>query len=297
MFSIYDIIPITMSFEREQGLSLRLRALDRMLERTVSQILSPEDLWNLEKARQFLKRGSLLIIFNHPTVLDPRFIVSLVDRLRRDFTSQSPAAVLAAKKFAEGEMGKLGEIHTQIASAHSVGVMYVEQVSRLKSLKAEELKEARADNLTTLRGAYEFLEISEPGAILFLAPEGTRSINKKMGRGLKDVGKMILGVHRETGGLVECLPVAIEAENFPAEVEQLGLVKQLEVGRWLAGQNLRLHVGELVGVEELEQDVSIYRIYQTGKEKFNLTDAMMLRLGSLLPEDYWGYYGRFLQQG
>lgn len=265
-----------MRIESNRGISLQDRFLDWGLEKRIGDSLSKESLEYLGEVRRHLQSdGSLLVVFNHPTVLDPRFLISIVNKLRSKETPVAPA-ILTAAKFAEGGMKRLGRIHAAFAEKHRIELLYVVQPGVLFGLSGQELERANNINYTALKRAREILNTN--GGILLVAPEGTRSKGKRIGNGIELVGRLFEKTHNKRGDRIRCLPIGIDANDFPEDLESLTFGKRLEAARWVLGSNLVLRVGTMESFIPIREEAD--------RLKVSLTEVLMQRISSLLPEEY-----------
>lgn len=273
-----------MQAERQRGLSPIERLGDGLLEGRVRRILQEGDLTHLREANEHLKSGgSLIIAFNHPSVLDPRYMLVVCDMLTEG-VPDSRVSALASVKFAEGRMKGLSSVHETVTKEHGVELFYVVQGYELSGLQGEERQKAAELNTRSLLQVLKTLR--SPGGILLVAPEGTRSKKGRIGKGLEIVGKLFEMAAAKRGEKVLCLPIGIEVEGFPQDLESLSPVKKLEFFLWLARGRVDIHIGELLSYEELRE---------TGEKKgISVVDTVMLRIAKMLPMKYWGHYGKNL---
>jgi len=210
---------------------------------------------NLEAARKHLQEGSILFYFPHFAKLDP----ILYGKIIRDYlTSLDKVAGITSLRHIDPNRGKFNAIQGQlIEDWHDAFGINIIPVIQAKDKK--DYPDADSFNRYAVKTAAKFLR--EPGHVLALSPEGTRSTIDEL-LSAEEGFEVLL---RLGGRNVLALPVAgVHSTIRPYNTKT------------------KVSVGKPFSYEEIRRESQ-----ETGK---SITELAMRRIADLLPEQNRGFY-------
>ena len=228
---------------------------------------------NLEAARKHLGNGGSLLIFaNHFSYLE----IALHTRIIQDYlTSLDHVTGIASRRHFDKEQGMINRIQSELTSDWKK--IYGGDILLAVQRKDREDYEdwARFNGKTASQAARRLRE--EPGSIVFICPEGTRSTTNKLLKAEEGLDTIL----KHGGENVLALPLAAIHKTI------------------LPGRRTTVTAGELFSYQDLLDDKAMYQAHyerSMGLEDpkkmpdINLSDCAMTRLASYLPIDNQGVY-------
>jgi hypothetical protein len=222
--------------------------------------VGPEEEENLALLRDYLKRHSAIVYFNHLFLGDgPLVITFLLDRL-----GDSIRVISAVESRKHYDFRRDPVNASILRLAHPLGIKLfpvVQHYDRDSYSHGEGIRWLRK----LVKGAKEIL--SQPGGIIIMAPEGTRSPDgalQKAQSGITHLDKY--------GDSPYFFPVAL----IPKDKFKRGVSP---------GSNFELRTARPFLAKEILPEIP---------EGLSLADGMMLRLAKLLPEGMRGVYAPYL---
>ncbi len=222
---------------------------------------SKENQANLDLAREYLKRGSIVWTFDHPS-LDDGVLVTLTILSEFGGVVQDISGPQSLKHY-DPNRDVAGAIMTRLI--RPVSRIDYRPVVQAYDLDSYSEVERNRLNLGFGRRARELLK--QPGGVLIIAPGGTRDCGKLI-RAEKGVEFL-----RRSGPLVRFLPIAIIPQGPIGEEFNFGHQYQLTVGQLFSAEQLEGKFNQLGFSTELE-----------------FRDKLMVELGSYLPPQMRGVY-------
>ena len=225
---------------------------------------------NLAEAKEHLSEGSLLLYFNHPSIVDPGLLLRIIEQhLKNPF--QGEVLALTSQKHLDPRRGPATLLHCVIMKSGSVAKGF-ELLPVVQEYDQHSYPDFFRINRKSLLRAIR--SIREPGTILMVAPEETRTKSGVLIEAKNGLETIFVGGKRN----VWAMPLAITG------AEKL---------KWLDPNNKStITAGEPISYEETQ-------LMRTKAQSFGLelstNDVLMLHLARLLPERYWGFYDKYLQ--
>lgn len=250
--------------------SLRLRASEAVgnyLLENVHRVVYGKE--NLRKAREHLANGgSLIVEANHFAKLDP----ILYGRILKEYiTSLDHVSGIGSRRHFDPKQGFLNAAQSILGAdwekIHGITIFQAVQE------RDHELYPDFAEfNSKMARKAAKKLR-HEPGSVLFITPEGTRSKTDELLRAEEGLDILL----RIGGENVLVLPLAAEHKTI------------------LPGRRTTVTAGELFGYQDLVDDkekyLEYYRAIDGEKDPtITLSDCAMVRIGENLPLENQGFY-------
>lgn len=216
---------------------------------------------NLSEVRQHLRKGSLMVYFNHSSLADPGIIIRLLkENIQDDY---SEIAFFASQKHLDPERSFLTRIVME-EGARREGIVAIPVVQRYDRESYTE-KEVQI-NLRAIREGLKILK--SPGGVLVVSPEGTRSPEGKLIEGQEGAWLLLKRAEKALA-----LPVGI-----------IGARKL--VGRWgylpAPWVKVNLRLGEPLTAKKTMEEAD--------KKNVEAQDLLMFKLASLLPVEMRGVY-------
>ncbi len=235
---------------------------------------------HFDDAKEHLRGGgSLLVIVNHFDRLDTTILGHAIED---NLTPLESVAGVTSLRYLDPKRSRLiSRVIDNVRRVKGFSTIPViqdkEEELEYYSENPEALngKSPRRFNLEAMKDAIEFLQT--PGNVLMMAPEGTRSPDRKLLKGHEGLDS-IMKMARRTA-LV--LPVAITPPDTRRIVPPYTKVKVVP--------------GELFSLEDVLIEHEEERKNSSIRRDLTVTDRMMLRLAKLLPPKNQGYYRRFIK--
>lgn len=210
---------------------------------------------NFEIAREHLKTGSILVYFNHFAKLD---VILYGKVLHDNLAPFDQLTAIAARKHFDPKRGRLSQAQKYLIDgwqeAYGVGLIQVVQPKDKDSYE-----DSDEFNRKSVLRARELLKT--PGKAVGIAPEGTRSKSNELLQAENG-----LELFLRVGNNVLALPLATEHSSIVP----------------LATKS-RVIVGKPFTYDEIKKE-------HEENPKVSITDLMMKRIATLLPEKNRGYY-------
>lgn len=243
------------------------RALSFMVHSFWGYQANPKDGDNLSLAREYLKKGPLIVYFNHTSIADgPLIIYYLLDNFGN-----------WAKIIGGPESRKHFDFCRQPISSLIQRLLFPSLGLRMFPIVQHYDRDSYTDmeRFGLLR---QFIKGSEdilrPGGILFISPEGTRSDDGS----LKSPQSGIEHLLRISGYPTHLLPVVITPRDSPEEITR----RKYDIGK-----SFDLKAGRPFSRQEVS-DIKIPK--NLSLPDATLSDLLMLKLAVLLPEEMRGIY-------
>ncbi len=219
---------------------------------------------------EHLKSGSLIVGFNHLSIVDPLIVYLLLERGLGD--SMQRFVIPASSKFFDGRMGRI---------SGSV-LRYMQERKKIEAFPVVQASDdsATMDAVINLRALRPILQaLGQPGAIIALSPEGTRSRTGQMIQAQPGAGLFIS----------HCIKKEKNTMFVPVGIIGSEGVNKVDSKRF----NLRHETGVVLGWPLelkylLEQKQNLFP--DESDDNKAMTDVAMLHIAQLLPEQYRGYY-------
>jgi hypothetical protein len=238
---------------------------------------------NLELANASLREHSLTVVVNHPNSMGT---VYAIETVRRHLSNQQRIGIVMSHRFGDGGMGKYGEMVLPTMKHWGVEYLPVYQAFENDVDQAERLELA----IRTLKHARQIL--AEPGGIVVIFPEGTRTeevgggISRRDGY-LKVIAKILAGDegnNRSRTGMVPAQPGA----SFLADEAGVVLPLITEYKPW----SMRPEVKVLtpLRIDEVYKDLRQCLTRKQAKQL--LVDGLMALLAQNIPEEFRGHYAQ-----
>lgn len=219
---------------------------------------------NFIQTRKHLSEGSLILYFNHCSIVDPGLLIEILEKNIR--SEIKDLVVPGSQKHLDPKRGDLGPIDSWVMQgfAHKKNFLLF-PVVQFYDVKTYPPDEVTKINMKFIRRALKALQ--SPGGVIFIAPEGTR--NQKDNRLLK--AQRGIGRFLEHGKNTVAQPIALIGSGLPRSAV---IRPRVVVGPIYTPKQVR-EVAEEKSLETLE-------------------DAMMVLLAQLLPPEYRGVYAQYL---
>lgn len=244
--------------------SARYRALGRALSAVANRLygyrVGPEGRENLALLKECLKRYSAVVYFNHLFLGDGPLVITLL----LDHLGDSIRVISAVESRKHYDFRRDPVNASILRLAHPLGIRLfpvVQHYDRDAYSYAERIRGLRK----LIRGAKEIL--SQPGGIIIIAPEGTRSPDGALQKAQSGIAHL-----DRYGNSVYFFPVALIPKDRFERGVSLGSTFEFRTARPFLAQE----------------------ILPTIPERLSLADGMMLRLARLLPEEMRGVYASYL---
>ncbi|MBI2621262.1 MAG: 1-acyl-sn-glycerol-3-phosphate acyltransferase [Candidatus Levybacteria bacterium] len=243
------------------------------------EIDDPQDYFGDAKDHLADGGGSLIIIVNHFDRLDTTIIGHVIEQ---NLTTLDRVGGVASLKYIDPARNKLISLvidHVRQAKGFSIIPVIQDIPEELehytKNPEAIAGKSPRRFNLEAMKDAIEWLR--KPGSVLMIAPEGTRSPNRKLLKAHEGLDS-IMRMSRRNALM---FPIALVPPDTRRIVPPYTKVRVIP--------------GQLFSLEDVLQEQE-KEAKAPGREKLvpTLTDRMMLRLARLLPPKNQGYYRPFI---
>jgi len=221
------------------------------------EIIDPNN--NFQAAKDQLEKGSLILSYNHfEGDIFPwaRFVAENFPLTR--------AAAFVAKKYLDPSRGILSK--TLVVAFGAWEKAYGAKVIPLVQTKEKD-RYPNADNINfgSIKKALRFLK--EPGNVLAIAPEGTRTLTNGLGEAEEGIERLL-----KRGENTLALPVSIR----PSRVE-------------IHGRPIQIFVGKLFSYMDIQREHEVY-------PDIPIKDLIMVRNALLLPAENHGYYKVLLEK-
>lgn len=210
---------------------------------------------NLEKARIHLENGSILFYFNHFAKLDPILYGGII----RDYlTPLEKVAGITSLRHIDPNRGKFNALQGQLIEGWQKA-FGLRAIPVIQAKDKKDYPDADSFNRSAVKTAVRFLR--DPGHVLSLSPEGTRStINE-----LLEAEEGFETIFKLGGPNVLALPVAgVHSTIRPYNTKT------------------KVYVGKPFSYKEVQKESK-----DLGE---SVTELAMRRLAILLPEQNRGYY-------
>lgn len=215
---------------------------------------------NLTLIQEHLKKGSLLIYFNHTSFLDPGLVLRLIFE-NLDISSRQ-IAVFTSQKHLDTKRGRINWFHSLVIKG-SAEIKNFELLPVVQEYDRDSYKDYLNLNVASLKRAIRFLKF--PGKILLIAPEETRSKSGALIEAKEGI-EAIFKLGKES---LLALPIGITgAKEWFNPANQTKLV----VGRPFSFAGAEAEATSLVPIK----------------------DILMIHLAQLLPPEQRGFYEKFL---
>lgn len=224
---------------------------DVLLNTVITDIRNAQ---NLKEAKRILKTGSLIVLTNHVDALDSIAFAKAI----REFADYNQISVFIADKHFNEERRPI-EGALMHGWSRTSGFEFLPMVQVDDPFYSE--TEAARINFGSIRKALR--KLKQPGQVLGLVPEGTRSTTG----GLLKAEEGVSTLFEAAGDNVWVLPiVAVHGKITPLKTRTTVIV------------------GEPYNCRE--------KVLESKKAGIPLVDAVMLDMASYLPEENRGYYRR-----
>lgn len=234
-----------------------------ILKGTGIELVDPNNY--LAIAQEYLEKGPVVVAFSH---FDDDYAVW--GKFSRTLTSLDHIAILVAMQYLDSKRGTKSKFKGTVMRSWEKG-LGIEIIPIVQTYDRSNYPNADSINVNSLRRTLKFLQ--EPGHVLAIAPEGTRSKNGGLSEAQEGVGAIL----RNTPNAL-ILPVAA----IPSPVKLFKTTTQIYVGAPLFHQELEDEYIDKFGNEGGD-----------GKKKRHdkeIADLLMRRIAILLPEQNRGYY-------
>lgn len=229
-----------------------------------TEILDEQSLANLRLANEFLKEGSIVLTTNHQKIADAPVIISMIfEHLSNAKFFAGPAGL---KHF---DLGRDSGSAVLLRALRFLNV-YATPVVQHNDSRAGEYSSKKAELIEDLK-KITFAVLGNPGGVYGIAPEGTRNPSGELQQGRPGVGSLRQFHDPEK---VLYLPIAV---IYPSEKNPH---LQIKVG------TPKL-INEVIDVSQLPTDENGK---STPEARQVVSDALMMRIAELLPEEMRGYY-------
>lgn len=250
-------------------------AIGPILYRTIERLnIERRGLPGLEKIRRHLTEGgSTIIAFNHLSIIDPGIVIkSVVHPISHAATH---IVFPTSYKFVDGRLGLAGELVNYLARKWGI-----EEVPMIQHNDTSVDDSIKLDiNKAALKRITEVLK--EPGSVVGLAPEGTRSRNRSMGQAQGGILQW-LAWKKEIKDRVLIIPVSLDGtDHVHFEDEQ-------HRSHWSLSSlksKIMVFIGEPLTLQQAKDYAKDFDL--------PIHDFIMLTIASHLPSRYWGYYNRY----
>lgn len=240
---------------KERGKNPEIEALWQLAKAVRCEVNDPEN--NLKIAKQHLQSGSILLYDNHFSILDTSVIAKFIES-NFDFKTFS---VLAGRKHFDKARGIATRLKSDIIESF-VELKGFNVLQVVQKYETEYYKDSREFNLISLKQAVR--KLNTDGQILAISPEGTRSRSNGLIRA-EDGMEMLFRLGKNKA---LALPIAMHPYKIiPPFTKTI------------------IEVGTPFSYREIEMEHALY-------PNTSITDLMMGRLASLLPEENRGYYSK-----
>lgn len=225
-----------------------------LMGRASIEVIDPDN--NLEIARKYLETGSGVVLFNHfkgDFFLWARFI-------KENLTSLDNVTALVAMKYMDPKRSPAAKALSVMFPAweksHGVKVLPIVQTYDRKNYE-----NANAINSTSIKKALKTLK--EPGKIIAISPEGTRSKDGGLSEAEEGVELLLK--------LSKSIAIPLAAEHFS------------DSSRKLVHSKTKISIGKPFFIDEIEKE-------QQENPMLQKKDLIMQRIAKLLPSENRGFY-------
>lgn len=243
------------------------QALSFVTEHLYNLQLSPETPRNIESLKRHLEMGSAVVYINHISLDDSLLVLAFL--LKEVGRSIRQIGGPESKKHYDFREGLMSGLVMRLAGL--LGVTLIPVVQHYDEGKYSE-KEILGSRLQFARTAKEIL--GKPGGILLIAPEGTRSPDGTLKQAQQGIGFVSKSSHKND---IPIFFVPIGVIPIPQGSINSGL--NCNFVRSQAGR-FELNMGEPFQIDFIQN---------TTRE--GITDLLMQKLASLLPQETRGVYG------
>lgn len=224
-----------------------------------------EGIENFAQTREHLKEGSVTLYFNHRSGIDPGLITRLlIENVREEIEH---CVVPGSQKHLDPERSFFRQIKPwgMRGFAWKMGFELC-PVVQLYDEKSYPKEFVTNTNYKFIRRALKALQ--SPGGVVLIAPEGTRNQeNPRLQKAERGIGRLIV-----KGKNTVAQPIGLIDSGLPRAVRKSPTVV----------------VGPLYSSKE---------VFEFAQNKnLEIEDALMVLLGQLLPEEYWGEYASLLAE-
>lgn len=218
---------------------------------------------NFIQTKKHLSEGSLILYFNHCSIVDPGLLIEILEKNIR--SEIKDWVVPGSQKHLDPKRGDLGPIDSWVMQgfAHKKKFLLF-PVVQFYDVETYPLDEVTKINMKFIRRALKALQ--SPGGVIFIAPEGTR--NQKDNRLLK--AQRGVGRFLEHGKNTVAQPIALIGSGLPRSVIR----------------NPKVVIGPIYTLEQVREVAEEKALEALG-------DAMMVLLAQILPQEYRGVYAQY----
>lgn len=216
-------------------------------------------------AQEYLGEGPIVVVFNH---FEDDY--SVWGKFSRTLTPLNQVAILVAMQYLDSRRGSKSKFKDAVMRSWEKG-LGVEIIPIVQTYDKLKYPDADFINLNSLRRTLEFLQ--EPGHVLAIAPEGTRSKDGGLSEAQEGVGAIL----RNTPNAL-ILPVAA----IPSPVKLFKTTTQIYVGAPLFHQELENEYIDKFGNESQDR--------KKKRHDKEIADLLMRRIAILLPPQNRGFY-------
>ncbi len=236
---------------------VKLRAFREVLERGVR--IKERNIHNLDAVRDYLPTGAVINEWDHLGTLDP---FAVMKKLREHLGGAMKRLIVPGSyKFVDGRMGKKAEYMMK----YNIDKYQVEVLPTMQHNDDTYSDEAKYENNSEVMETM-LTALQQPGTVVSLAPEGTRSRT----------------------GVMNCPPNGITSliRKSKALVFPLGIWNSERT----MGLNQRLNVLEPIYFSYGPPITSADIIQESKSCGISIKDIAMLHIAQELPPEYQGYY-------
>lgn len=222
---------------------------------------SQENQVNFELAKERLKEGALVVATNHFTADDA--LLALYTTIYGLEDEINTLAAVTARKQHDYRRNPLNAFFLNKAGWIGAETIVVVQHNDLRSYSHEE-RRALLRHTSARIGAV----LSQPGGVLIIAPEATRSENMAL-----QPSQRLIDHFNQNDRQVSFLPIGIE----PDEKAKRG---------FNLGQHFTIQAGQPFTAAEVEEEFT--HLGYDGEISFR--HQLMMKVAELLPRKMWGFY-------
>ncbi len=223
----------------------------------------------LDNALSTLNSKSLIIYFNHFSLLDPGVLLKSLQHHQKGRLDN--VYVFTSRRHMDPSQGYALKFQSAIVNSVSKSEGFI-PIEIIQKKDLDKYKEATKYNFEMLRKAIETLNTT--GNIVLIAPEGERS---------------------RTGGLQNAdrtLELLLERSKNTALAYPVAMPHKSKIVPYFTTTRL-IYGASTFSYEQLKNEVADKR--QQDGQNLTITDIMMIKLASLLPNKNRGCYARFFE--
>lgn len=239
------------------------RAFREVLEHGIT--IKERKIQNLDRVSDHLITGAALNEWNHLGTLDP---FAVMKKLRKHLGSTMKRLIVpGSMKFVDGRMGKVAEYMMQ----YNIDKYEVEVLPTMQHYDDAYTDEEKYENNRQVMETM-LTALQEPGTVVSLAPEGTRSRTGVMNCPPNGITSLI---RKSPGALV--FPLGIWNSEKTMDMNyKLNLLEPIHFS-----------YGHPIATTDILQESKVFGI--------SIKDIAMLHIGQEIPPKYQGYYGYDMQ--